>query len=140
MFIDVHNEFSSEQAVTASAVSENILDVGKNAGAGQPLRIHCMVAADFDEAGTSLQVGLRSAETAAGVASGTEHWVGPAVAAADLTQGCVFNLPPLPDEHGRYVGLYYTVAGGPFGAGAVDAALVLERQTNNAQLAVDTAS
>ncbi|MFW5838207.1 MAG: Bbp16 family capsid cement protein [Desulfovibrionaceae bacterium] len=140
MFIDAQNEFSTDQAVTASAVSENVIDAGKNAGAGQPLRIHCMVSTDFDDAGTSLQVGLRSADSAAGVAAGTEHWVGPAVLAASLKQGYVFNLPPLPDTHERYVGLYYTVAGGPFGAGKVDAALVLERQTNGSQIAVDTAS
>jgi hypothetical protein len=140
MFIDAQNEFSTSQEITSSAVSENVIDAGKNAGAGQPLRIHCMVSADFDDAATSLKVGLRSAATAAGVASGTEHWVGPAVPAADLKQGYVFNLPPLPAEHERYVGLYYTVTGGPFGAGEVDAAMVLDRQTNNAQIAVDTAS
>jgi hypothetical protein len=140
MFIDAELEFSTEQAVTASAVSENILDVGANTGAGEPMAVVARVTTDFAGSGASLQVGLRSADTAAGVAAGTEHWIGPAIAVASLVEGYEFNLPGLPDKHGRYIGLYYTVAGGPFTSGAIDAALVLGtgKQTNDAALAVDT--
>lgn len=129
--------FSNAQALTSSAVSENIIDLGgKNRGAGQPLHVRCQVGVALT-GGTSVQVSLKHASSAAGVAAGTKLWEGPAIAAASLVAGYVFDLPPLPPESERYVGLYYTIVG-TFSAGSVDAGIVLDRPTLNNSLAVDT--
>jgi hypothetical protein len=128
MFIDADLEFSTEQAITASAVSENIV----NAGAANRLggsKIHAFVDGEDFTLLTSLSVSLKSASTAAGVAAGTTHWTSGAVAAATLVDGYVFDLPDIPREHGQYLGLYYTVTGTNPDAGKISGGIILDRQT-----------
>jgi len=128
MYIDADLEFATEQAITASAVSENIV----NAGAANRLggcKVHAFVDGEDFTKLTSLTVSLKSAATAAGVASGTTHWTSGSVVLASLVDGYVFDLPDIPREHGQYLGLYFTVSGTNPDAGKISAGIILDRQT-----------
>lgn len=134
---DKQNVFSDAQAVTSSAVSDGQVDLGgKNRGQGTPLHVICQVETTFS-GGTSIQVSLKHASTAAGVSAGEKLWEGPAIAVASLVAGYVFNVPPLPHKSERFVGLYYTVVG-TMSLGKVDAFLALNRPNVDNQLAIDT--
>ena len=132
MFIDAHNEFSDAQAVTASAASENIIDLNAaRRGAGVPLKIHAAVNTAFVGTGsTTLTISFQSSSAEA-FSSPTTHWQISAVDEADLVAGKRFELPPVPDDAAQYGRLYYTVGSGPFTAGKIDAALVIDKQTNH---------
>jgi hypothetical protein len=132
MFIDVENEFSDSQDITATAASTNVVDLMKvRRGAGQPLQIHCSVEVAFDSAANdgTLTIALQSASAAAG--SYTTHWSTAALAEATLVAGYQIALPDIVDNVSQYVRLYYTVGGsGNFTAGEIHAAIVLDKQTN----------
>jgi len=126
---DAELEFSNAQAVTASAGSTNTVDIGSRRemfGAGEAVGVEVTVETTFAHAGSTLQVSLQSDDNT-GFASATTVWSIAAVAVADLVAGYKFKCPPVPPElfeDEQYLRLYYTVAGGSFTAGKLDAALV----------------
>jgi hypothetical protein len=139
MIIDTSLVFSSQQAVTVSAPSSNVLDLGatgtpygasnplvRNIGNGAPIDLSVTVAAAF--AGlTSLQV---SVQTSSDGVTWTTVDAGEVVPAATLVTGYQFNVPRLVQQaNARYLQLYYTVAGTAT-AGAINASIVANRQTN----------
>ena len=134
MFVDYENQFSDAQAVTASAASTNVVDMlKKKRGAGaKPLKIQCSVQTQLASAGgtATLTVSVQSANVEA-FGTKTTHFSTAAIAEASLVAGYDFNLPPLPDDIGRYVRLYFTVANENFTSGNIDGALVLDKQSNN---------
>jgi len=84
------------------------------------------------EGATSLQVELQGSD----VDASATRWDSPvtlatsaAVPVADLVAGYQFTLGALPIRYNTYLRLYFTVVGGPFTAGAVDAGFVADRQT-----------
>lgn len=129
MYLDTLNEFSDKQAVTATAISTKVVDLGpapRDVGTGEPL--YLVVACDetFNNL-DSLTVALESSD-AAGLTSSTVH-VEKTVAAADLTAGKVLLSVALPaGDYKRNLGMRYTVAGAAPTAGKVSAALVKDRQ------------
>lgn len=108
MILDANLIFSDEQAVTASAASENVLDFQEAGDAvGQELTIRAVVTTAF--AGlTSLQIKV---QTSADNSSFTDVLLTPAIPAANLTKGAEILCVRVPRGLKRYARLSYVVAG-----------------------------
>ena len=133
MILDKQNLFSDDQAVTASAASTNVIDLGDNASEIQELieknaEIFCQVTVDFATL-TSLKVTVQTDDDEA-FGSPTTVLETAAIAAASLVAGYKFNVGrilPLITE--QYVRLYFTVAGSDATAGKIAAGLIVNTQT-----------
>ena len=132
MRIDKENQFSNAQAVTATAISENVIDgvhlsnTLKDLGAGgAPLYLRVQIDESFATA-TSVTFALLSDSTTNLATSPTTHWTSGAIAIASLTAGTVVATIQLPvaATYERYVGLSYTIGGSNATAGKVTAFLV----------------
>ena len=134
MYLDKQNLFSEDQAITVTANSTNIIDLGNDESEVQALnekgvlQVVAQVTAAL-ESGTSVALTLTSDDD---VAFGSETTIvsTPAIAAADLVAGYQFKLSTLPVINEQYLRLTYTVVG-TFDAGTITAGLNLDRQTNN---------
>jgi len=119
--------FSDKQAVTATAVSDNVIDLGKksvipstgtqmqgDAGAGNDIPVAIHVVEDF-AGNTDLQVVFQTSDTvdATGALTNAKDIAQTvAVPVADLKAGYRFNLSEIPEQTtGRYIGLNYVVGG-----------------------------
>ncbi len=145
MILDDTLVFSDAQAITATARSTNILDIGaagtptgmtnavrRDIGMGTSIPILITVTEGFNNL-TSLTVQLEVDDDAA-FGSPTVVAVGPAVtlAGGGLGIGRTFNFPAeLPEgTNERFIGLRYTVAGAAPTLGKITAAVVAGRQNN----------
>ena len=133
MILDKQNLFSDDQAITVTAASTNLIDMGALHARIQSnpefnSKILAQVTADFATL-TSLTVALQSDDNAA-FASAATHG-SEVVAVADLVAGkqVVLNVPR---EAQRYIRLYYTVTGSDATAGNVVAGVILDIQTADA--------
>lgn len=143
MILDNTLVLSDSQAVTATAASTNIIDLGaagtpfgagailnRDVGKGTdiPLTIHVMEA--FNNL-TSLQVSVQVDDSAA-FGSAVTVASGPAIALASLGLGSTINWPTRIPEgvNKRYVRLLYTVTGVAPTTGKITAAIVAARQSN----------
>lgn len=132
MFLDKENLFSDEQAVTVSAASTNVIDLGAE-GADVPTpneknaQVFAQVVEDF-AANTSVKVSIQHATDAAFTTPITAYESG-VVLTASLVAGYKFALSSLPEGLNRYVRLYYTGVGTAT-AGKITSGLILDRQTN----------
>ena len=137
MIFDSTNLFSDDQAITASAVSTNVIDFGatqtpqhaanaitRDMGKGTPAHLRIQVTADFATL-TSLAVAIQTCAVE-GFGSGVATILSsPAVPVADLKAGYVFPLQIIPRGSVlRYMRLNYTVAGDNASAGTVLGGLV----------------
>lgn len=141
MLTSANSTFSNNQAITASAASTNVLDLGaagtpvgaaaalaKDLGKGTKIPFLVQVTADFATL-TSLTITLQK-DTVENFAS-PETVVAHTVAVADLVAGYQIPIDVLPihlDQ--RYVRLYYTVTGGDATAGTIFAAITMGNQQN----------
>ena len=135
MYIDYQNLFSNRQAVTASAVSENIIDTGRNLngksigiGSGYPIEVVCMISETLVGV-TKLAVELQTAETedfSDAVVLQTAYLTG----AEQMTAGTQAPLSTLPVNCKRFLRLNYKVTAGTPESGSITAGLVLDRETN----------
>ena len=132
--------FSDDQAITASAASTNLLDLGvegtvllapndlvRDIGKGTPIPIWIGVTVAFATL-TSLKVAIQTDDD---VAFGSAKTVleTEAIALANLVAGYRFNLDYIPlDTAERYVRLNYTVAGSDATAGQITAGIVAGAQ------------
>ena len=132
--------FSDDQAITASAASTNLLDLGvegtvllapndlvRDIGKGTPIPLLIQVTVAFATL-TSLKVKI---ETDDDVAFGSAKTVleTEAIALANLVAGYRFNITYIPlDTAERYVRLTYTVAGSDATAGQITAGIVAGAQ------------
>lgn len=127
-YIDDHLVMSDKQAVTASAASTNVIDLGAaGIGDGRGLRLLLNV----DEAATAsgaATVGF-TLQTAVDAVFSTpvQLTVAPAIPKADIVKGATLLEFTIPPSVLRYVRMYYTVATGPLTAGKFTAALVMEK-------------
>lgn len=133
MYIDKQALFSDDQAITVDAESTNFIDLGDDASEIQAI----VEKGDIDvlvqvttalTGGTSLAVRLDTSDSST-FSTSTTLLQTAAIAAASLVEGYQFRLGKLPIGTLRYIRTYYDVVG-TFSAGAVTAALVLDRQTN----------
>jgi hypothetical protein len=132
---------SDAQAITASAASANVIDLGatgtpfganaplvRDLGRGQEVDLAVTVTQAF--AGlTNLQVGV---QVSADNATWTTVASGAVVPLVSLAAGYQFKVPASIEEgvNARYLRLYYTVGGSNATAGKITAAVVASRQTN----------
>lgn len=131
MIFDLTNKFSSEQAVTATAASTNVVDLGvtsRDIGIGEVIPV--WVGVDVDFAGlTSLQVSVQTDDTENFASAVTVVQTG-AVLLADLKAGYEFAIQSIPKNVlGRYVRVNYTVVGTGT-AGTITAGVTAGNQQN----------
>lgn len=129
--LDKQLEFSDSQAVTATALSTNVVDTlpgiraGLTQNLGGPEAAYLVVEVDttFTAAGAAtLDVSLESDSTANLATSPTVHFRTGPLALAQLAAKAKAAVIPLPfGAYERYLGLRYTVATGPMTAGAISA-------------------
>jgi hypothetical protein len=129
MLFDALNKFSSAQAITATAVSTNVIDTGssKDDGKAGNLPLLIQVVEDFNKL-TSLTVALQT-DDAEGFGS-AETLYSVTVPLADLKAGYQTPVITLPQGVKRYLRLNYTVTGTAPTTGAVTAGIVAGVQTN----------
>lgn len=142
MYIDKQAEFSDAQAVTATAISTNVMDlyagtvapnvnnVLRDIGTGQDVYLVVITQTAATDAGSdaTLTVTLESDSTADLATSPTVHYTTVALAFAAFspvgTELIAVKLPK--GDYERYLGVRYTVAAGPLTAGNFDAFLTTD--------------
>lgn len=142
MIFSAQQIFSDNQAITASADSTNVIDLGvagtpfdaaaplnQDVGKGNPIPILVQVTDAMLAAGAAtLTVNISTgATTTLGTTIAT---VGP-VAKADLVAGYQIAIQVLPNKiTERFLGIEYVVATGPMTAGTITAGITMGNQTN----------
>lgn len=141
MILSAQQLFSDNQAITATAVSTNKIDLGVRGtpygavaaltgdkGKGQPIPVLVQVTEAFNTL-TSLTVTLETsanADLSSPTVIATET-----IALAGLTVGKMLNLNYLPKGvTGRYLGVRYTVTGTNPTLGKITAGISMGNQTN----------
>lgn len=143
MIMDATTLFSNAQAITATAVSTNIVDLGaagtvygaaaaitRDIGKGADIPLKVTVVESFNTL-TSLTISIETDDNS-GFASAKTVWTSPAYLLVDLATGAKLLLPdsiPLGTDE-RYVRLRYTVAGTPPTLGKITAGVTMGNQTN----------
>lgn len=130
MYVDAQNLYSSDQAITATAASTNVIDhLDADHQVMDSVELVAVVTEAFS-GGTSVQFALQS-DTADTFGSAATIIESPAIAVASLTAGYQVRLGKLPHNIGeRYTRMYYTVVGTP-SAGKITAFLTPVRDSNN---------
>ncbi len=146
MIFDTQTLFSDQQAVTASARSENVLDLGdmgiphgnkqapaRDIGEGTPLPLLVQVTEDF--AGlTSLEIQVQTSDQSDFSSDVRLHASSGPVPVAKLKAGWKFGVTSLPvadkEGMGRYLSINYIKSGSDATAGKITAGLVAAVQTD----------
>lgn len=136
MITDFQAQLSSAQAVTASAVSTNTIDLSqiRDIGAGEELNIAITVDTTVTAAGAATVNFQIITSAAANLSSPTIIGQTDAIPKANLAAGVGPLYLPIPRAFinttggggQRYLGLQYTVATGPLTAGAFTANVVID--------------
>jgi hypothetical protein len=141
MIQDQQSELSAAQAVTATAISTNVIDLFAALGGGTNLNSNARIdvgheapylvvttraAATDTGSDATLTVTIESADDAGLTTNAIVHFSTGALAFATFspagTRLVAIRLPTA--QYRRYLGVRYTVASGPLTAGTFDAALV----------------
>ena len=118
--------FSNDQAITATAASTDVVDLGsgpRDVGAGEPSTLLILVTTAFDNL-TSLTVALQTSATEA--FSVPVQLTAATLPLASLTAGVRFPITTVPGGTLRYIRLYYTVTGSAPSTGRVMAGVGVE--------------
>lgn len=137
MLMDKQNEFSAAQAVTASAISTNVIDLTLGQSGlttidianGEPIFLYIQVDTAVTQTGSgTVTFSLESDSTANLATSATVHWTSSAIAKATLVAGYEVARLAIPlGAYERYLGVRYTVSETLL-TGAFTAALVKDLQ------------
>ena len=121
--LDIQTLFSNNQAITATAVSTNVVDLGedRNLGVGEPVALRIRVTETFTLL-TSLAIAVQTANNEA-FDDGLETLVSTSMLAAELVAGATTPFICLPRGVKRFVRLNYTVTGTNPNAGEITAGL-----------------
>lgn len=124
MLLDNDLLFANDQAITATAVSETVLDLERaDIGTGEPVGLYAQVTEAFaDSVAGTLTVMLQDSPDNSAWSDLVEIEAEGKVK-AELAAGTVVFDGYLPKSHDRYVRLNFVVAGGPFTAGKILAGL-----------------
>jgi hypothetical protein len=135
MILDQLSIFSDAQAITASAPSQNVYDLGEMGVAAYnqvqlkrnfPKSAHIPLLIQVVEnfAGlSSLKIKVQSDDNS-GFSSPKDH-ISQEVSLADLKAGFISSIDKVPsDIKDRYIRIFFEVSGGPASAGKVTAAIV----------------
>lgn len=135
MYIDKQTLLSDEQAITVTAASTNIYNMGNDDSKVQSLNdkgnvsVLCQVPVAF-AGGTSLKVAFQTSDSST-FSSSTTIYESEAILTAALIQGYKFAISKLPRINAQYLRAYFTVDG-TMSAGNIDVGLILDEQTNGA--------
>lgn len=131
MILDKQNIMSEAQAITATAVSTNVIDLGATGtDQGEPVNLLLQVNEAFTAAGAGTLTITLETDDNESFSSATVLLSTGAIPKATLALGYQAAISFLPANVERYIRLNYTVATGPMTAGKITAAIVLGRQTN----------
>jgi len=130
MILDKHNMFSEDQAITATADSTNVVDLGAAArriAPGEPLKLVLRVTEAFNTL-TSLTIGVQQ-DSVEAVSSPTVLQ-SVVVPLASLTLGARISMSFMPRNSERYLQLVYTVTGTNPTTGKITAGIALDEDDN----------
>lgn len=130
MFIDKQNLFDEDLALTVTANSTNIIDLGNDSSRVQVLnekagKLFIQVTTAFASV-TSLTVTLHG-DNSSGFGTNTELVSSPTILLAELVAGYEFQMS-LPLIQYQYLRLTYTIV--TTGTGSLTAGIILDKQTN----------
>lgn len=138
MLLDRKNMVSYKQAITVSAPSTDVIDLGPPmwtgfAGSDKDIDMFFSVDQAFLAAGAAtLQIDIQSSPVSDFSSGVVTHWSSGAIPKTQLTttgkQALGAHLPP---DVQRYVRANYTVGTGPFTAGQLTLGTTAGRQTNS---------
>ncbi|MNN10860.1 hypothetical protein D3C81_1237960 [compost metagenome] len=136
MILDKLNTFSDAQAVTATAASTNVIDLGplthgntvRDIGAGEPVYLFVSVGAAATAGGAATVTIALQTDTVENFATPTNLFVSATFALADMGAGAQLVGIAVPRGVERYLRLNYTVATGPLLTGTFYAGLVKDLQ------------
>lgn len=120
--IDSQLQFSEQQAITTTAASSDIIDLGKNReiAFGTPVPLMIIVNEDFNNL-TSLKIAVETSENKE--MSSVSELASVSVLLADLKKGKYIPLNFMPAGNKGYVQLKYTVTGTTPTTGKITASL-----------------
>ena len=132
MIFDKTNLFSDDQAVTSTAASTNVIDLGasdRNISIGDGIPVFAYVTADFNTL-TSLQMVVQTDDDEG--FGGAVNLVQTAdVPLASLTAGYQFLIDMIPlGVVGRYIRISWVVTGTPATLGTITAGVTAGNQQN----------
>lgn len=129
MFIDRQNTFSKRQALTATAASTDIIDLGVDRNIGPAnIRLRVQVEEALVSAGATTLVAALETDDNAGFASPVVLVQTGVVPKATLVAGYIALDVTVPSRTERYLRMNYTVATGPFTGGSISAFLALDTE------------
>jgi hypothetical protein len=135
-FVDYENLYSSDQAITATAASENIIDHGDDSSRiaayrelGKKSEVVAFVTEDF-ATNDGLTIALQSCNSSDFSSSAVTTHSSKLVALAALVKGAPIEIGEIPNDALQYTRLYYTVSGSSATAGKIHAGIGLDKQTN----------
>lgn len=128
MFVDKQTLMSDAQAITATAVSTNIIDLGsdRDVGPGEPVRLLIQVVEAFNTL-TSLQIDMQTDDNSSFSSATVIQLQSMALAALTLGARAVISVWPRANE--RYVRMNYTVTGTNPTLGKITAGIVVDDQS-----------
>lgn len=132
MIIDRNTLVSNAQAVTATAVSTDTIDLGALRDIGTGAKISAFVTVDVaaTAAGAATVTFAVITSANADLSSATTLYTTSAIGKATLVAGYkVFDITIPRQLLSRYLGLNYTVATGPLTAGAFTGGFVVDMQS-----------
>lgn len=134
MMYDKLNTFGTDQAVTTTAASTDIIDLGaaRDMGNGEPLELVILVTASVTAAGAATVTFTLETDDNAGFSSPVVLASSGAIGKAALTLGTEVLRVKVPLDAERYLRTNYTVATGPLTAGTFTAFLAHDRQASRA--------
>ncbi len=134
MMYDKLNTFGTDQAVTTTAASTDIIDLGaaRDIGNGEPLELVILVTQNVTAAGAATVTFALETDDNAGFSSPVVLGNSGAIGKALLTAGTEVLRVKVPLDAERYLRTNYTVATGPLTAGTFTAFLAHDRQASRA--------
>jgi len=140
MFLDKTTEFSDSQAVTASAVSTNVIDLNPSGanptvdiGAGEPTTFVLQTDAAATAGGAATVTVTLESDTTTDLSSGSTNvhmTLGPFTLAQMAAKQTLARVRLPAGVYKRYLGVRFTVATGPLTAGQFSAFIVKDAQAN----------
>lgn len=134
MIMDKKNLFSNAQAVTATALSTDKIDLGplgggntgRNIGVSDEVMLSITVTEAATAAGAATVTFQFVTDDNSALSSPTVLWASAAIPIATLVVGYRIDVAVPRGVYERYIGLNYVVGTGPLTAGKFTAGLVME--------------
>lgn len=134
MMYDKLNTFGTDQTVTTTAASTDIVDLGaaRDMGNGEPLELVILVTQNVTAAGAATVTFALETDDTAGFSSPVVLANSGAIGKAALSAGTEVLRVKVPLDAEHYLRTKYTVATGPLTAGTFTAFLAHDRQASRA--------